>query len=284
MWVVTSRVSNSGPPAVFWRSFRLTAAKCLRLPRQPDCEALGVGAAQNRLPPQIRSRQRVVLKQPKHAAFDLLEDSHPAVEYIGHDLETVIEAREDECVPRQPDIRPRDGQVRAQFAAIGIVGEGQTGDLLGEEFAGFVWDHDPIGDDVVDSLRTHGAGRAEIVHLHRCRGSRAFGIARQIDQNVDLGRVDKARNLCVGHASRVDKSRKCRLKPPPHRRTVIRSDRNRGDVKARRVVTLKYLRHQERHRVLTEIGGHVVEFNSLIRRDFAGPSLRDGARPIPVAE
>jgi hypothetical protein len=212
MWVVTSRVSNSGPPAVFWRSFRLTAAKCLRLPRQPDCEALGVGAAQNRLPPQIRSRQRVVLKQPKHAAFDLLEDSHPAVEYIGHDLETVIEAREDECVPRQPDIRPRDGQVRAQFAAIGIVGEGQTGDLLGEEFAGFVWDHDPIGDDVVDSLRTHGAG------------------------------------------------------------------------KARRVVTLKYLRHQERHRVLTEIGGHVVEFNSLIRRDFAGPSLRDGARPIPVAE
>ena len=89
---------------------------------------------------------------------------------------------------------------------------GQTNDLLVEELAVLIWQHDLIGNDVVEQLLAPRRSREpEIVDDDRRRPGREQrqpGIARmacKIDKNIDLRIVDRFQDFAVELCSQSTK-------------------------------------------------------------------------------
>ena len=95
----------------------------------------------------------------------------------------------------------------------------QIHNFLGVELAPVFWDHGFVCENVIEVRRAHRAGKAEIVHLDRCRPPHEntwtgiCGEAHQIDQNIDLRIPNRFGDLVVAPITGVDEMLKRRLHP-----------------------------------------------------------------------
>ena len=93
---------------------------------------------------------------------------------------------------------------------IGLVTVGQVDHLLGVMALVGLGDHEPVGDDVVDIGRPHGAGIGEVVDLDRRRavgqdaGPAILGEALAVDGDIDLELTQQKGDIAVAFKARVD--------------------------------------------------------------------------------
>ncbi len=117
----------------------------------------------------------------------------------------------------------------------------------------------PIRDDVVDEIRTTGAGITEIANLDRRWplredvGATVLGEAVQVDQDVDLRGPYLLRNFGVAELRAVEE---CSKAPSRRRRigdSAGRTDRYCRRVEPRSVMMFEHPGRQLRHRMVLKI-------------------------------
>ena len=120
---------------------------------------------------------------------------------------------------------------------------------------------DRVDDDVVDEIRPHGGGISEIAHLHRRRAIGRYlrpcviGVALEIDQDVDLVRMNAFCRVAMGHRINFDEPVERTIKPRAHWALVVRAIGIGQDLEAIAIVAFEQLGHQLRGRMLMKIAG-----------------------------
>ena len=165
-------------------------------------------------------------------------------------------------------------------------------DLLGEPGL-LIHRHDEgVGDDVVDEVRAHAAGVAQVVDLHGCRPvgqnlrSRVLGVALEVDEDVDAILVDAAGCTRMRNGPHVDEVVEGRLQAPADVAAIVVAEAVAEDLEAAAVVSLQQLRDQAAGGVAVEVGREVAEPDRLASRGFratlgqqVGISDREPAHP-----
>src|ERR1700733_11703858 len=156
-------------------------------------ETSRINAACLRFHAQVPLRTGVVAQQPQHAAFDRMQEPHPDAEYVGCDLPVVVEAAEDKTLLRKPDFLSRWRPLGdPPLGVVNLIAIRQVNDLLCIKRLMFERRHRLVGDNIVNELGPHRAGKAEIAYLDRrwtIRKNAEPKILRvplQINRNVDL--------------------------------------------------------------------------------------------------
>ncbi len=122
-----------------------------------------------------------------------------------------------------------------------------------------------IGDDVIHEIGTHGAGKTQIIRLHRRRPvgknrrTAAFGEAHQIDSDIGFVSLHERRNVRIAFPADIDEPVKSSVKPRAHGTAIIRTERYRNRFKTGPVMSLEHTGHQCRQSMGMKIRRHISE-------------------------
>src|SRR5258708_38675613 len=87
-----------------------------------------------------------------------------------------------------------------------------------------------IDDDIIHEIGTHGAGKTQIIRLHRRRTMRkdrrtaAFGEAHQIDGDISFASLHERRNVCVALPADIYEPVKSPVKARAHWTNIVRTE------------------------------------------------------------
>src|SRR5215475_2662065 len=92
------------------------------------------------------------------------------------------------------------------------------------------WQHNLIGDDVIDEVGPHCPGKSQIIDLDRRWAMRqdaraaVLRVALEIDRDIDLESTQELRNLGVAFRSHVKELIERRDQPRAHLAAVVRAE------------------------------------------------------------
>src|SRR5580704_1211990 len=157
-----------------------------------------------------------------------MQEPHPDAEYVGRDFPVIVEAAKDETCLRKPGFGPRRRAIcNFPLAVVDLIAIRQVDDLLRIEWLVLKRRHRRVGDDVVDELGPHCAGKAEIAYLDRRRtirknaGPRILSMSLQINRNIDLEIVEELGGFLVALSADIIKLIKRRDEPPARPALVV---------------------------------------------------------------
>src|SRR6476661_1482462 len=117
---------------------------------------------------QVCCGSRAVLQQPKDAAWHLGQNPHPAIEDSRRYLVVVIEATEDEMTVGNSALFPGEHFFRnVSLAVVRLVAVRKVDDFFRIPALLRQGNNNGIGNDVINIVCAHGAGKSEIVDLDR---------------------------------------------------------------------------------------------------------------------
>jgi hypothetical protein len=187
-----------------------------------------IDATRRGFTPQVPLGDGVVTQQPQHAAVDLPEQSHPALEHRGGDLVVVVEAAEHEAIVGQPGGASIQRDRRDDAPRVGDeIAVRQLRDFLGEVCCFAQWRNHRVADHIIDERRPHRSGMAEPADLQRRRPVRQdakpgiAAVAGQIDRDVDIKIADELRGLPIAHALQIVKLIERGDEPPAQLAAVV---------------------------------------------------------------
>src|SRR5215831_12516055 len=115
------------------------------------------------------------------------------------------------------------------------------------------WKRDRVGEDVVDVICAHGAGKTEMVHLHGCRSPGkdpcpcSFREAHQVNGNIDFHTSHHSGDVRIAFVANVDEMLKCRLESGAHLAPVVTAKGERDRLEAFLVEVLEHARGESRN-------------------------------------
>src|SRR5258708_3747155 len=119
---------------------------------------------------KIAFDQLVRLEQPQYAAGNRAQQTHPDIEKCRRDLVTIVEAAKHEPPFWQCPILPRRRSAyRFTPSVVRLIAAGKMDQPFRKEGLLAAWHNEGVDDDIVDEIRPHGSGIAEVAHLHRRR-------------------------------------------------------------------------------------------------------------------
>src|ERR1700737_3216421 len=107
-----------------------------------------------------------------------------------------------------------------------------------------------------------------------------MGIALEINEDIDLVRMDEPCRLGVRQGANVNKAVERGTKPRPHRTVVIGTVGISEHFEAVAIVALEQFGHQLRRRMLMKISGQIAKTNALLLDERL--VRKDGFRQRPV--
>src|SRR5262249_46589896 len=151
------------------------------------------------------------------------------------------------------------------------------GDLLAVKRVLVLRDHGSVGDEVIDAIEPHGAGKSEITCLNG-RGPKRenarpalAGVAREINDDVDFHLANAGRNPLVIVALDVDKAVERCFETGSHCAPFFGPERERDGLETRAVVMLEDGRCQTGDRMIAEIGREITEPDLVVPIALATP-------------
>src|SRR4029077_13257915 len=92
----------------------------------------------------------IIRKQPENASRDPVQQPHPDIENLGHDLVVVVEAAENKALLRQPRLDPYGrGCVNSPLGIVDLIAVRERHDLLAIIGSVRVRDQNAVGEDIV---------------------------------------------------------------------------------------------------------------------------------------
>src|SRR5262249_52461275 len=122
-----------------------------------------------------------------------------------------------------------------------------------------------VNNNVIDEIRPHRAGIAEIIDLYRRRPARedrspAFPcVARQVDQYVDRIVMDQLGRLPLRRLADVDETIEGAGEAGSHGVAIVRAARIADNLEAATIMPFDQLGDQKSHRMAAEVRGEIAE-------------------------
>src|SRR5262249_49744246 len=129
-------------------------------------EARASYSAAHRLCAERFDCRGVALQQPQNASINLREQPHPNIEYVGGDLEAVIETAENERVRWQTQFISRETTIRDPArCVVDLITVWEVGNFLAVKLGLFGPNQSLIGNNIVDIICSHRTRISQIIDL-----------------------------------------------------------------------------------------------------------------------
>ena len=253
----------------------MAQARQMLVRRQVRCkdQPLRVHPCCGRVPAQLVRALGRALVQPQHAAWDGLQDAHPAGKHVGKDFVGVVEAHVDESRFGQPKLTARKNIFGdAALAVVALVAVRHAHHFFGEVRLVLGRNHRGVGNDVVHAGAAQCAGVAQVTDLHGraalCKQLLAavLRVALQVDGDVQLQLPRLRSNAVDAPVLHVQELIEAGRDAIGHCVALYRSEGKAVDLEAVVIVRGQHLGHEHAGGVVVKVGREVADAQLLAAR------------------